>query len=198
MREAQHRRQNSVQTGFLSDRWGEEAIDSDRAMAVRSRTRCLSIRRPPRSSSRRPSERKISRTCRSAFRRSAHAASISSTSRTSRITPSSCRRSASTPRSQGQRLSTCAAWPPAATATIPAPCRRSASTLTNSLSRRSAERSTSTFTISPASRASRVLRARFTAPRAKPARSASSPTSRSSESRLGEWTPNSTRLTMAE
>ena len=56
-------------------------------------------------------------------------------------------------------------------------CRRSASISTSSRSRRSAERSTSTSTTSPGSRASPGRRARSTAPRARPARSASSPTS---------------------
>jgi hypothetical protein len=65
----------------------------------------------------------------------------------------------------------------AATATIRARCPRSASISTSSRSPRSAARSTSTSTTSPASRCCAGRRARSTAPRRKPARSASSPTS---------------------
>ena len=73
--------------------------------------------------------------------------------------------------------STCAASRPAATATTRARCPRSAPISTSSRSRPSAERSTSTSTTSPGSRASPGRRARCTARRARPARSASSPTS---------------------
>ncbi len=76
------------------------------------------------------------------------------------------------------RASTCAASPAAATATTRARSRASAPTSTNSRSRRSRARSTSTSTTSSASRCWPVRRARSTAPARRPARSASSPTSR--------------------
>ena len=86
--------------------------------------------------------------------------------------------------------SICAASQPAATATTRVRCPRSAPILTSSRSRRSAARSTSIFTTSPASRASPARRARFTAHRARPARSASSPTSRSWALRLAGSMPS--------
>ena len=66
-----------------------------------SRRRTARCPTRPKSSSPRPSARRICRTFRSASRRSALGSSTSSTSRTSRITPSSCRRSASRPPQPG-------------------------------------------------------------------------------------------------
>ena len=77
----------------------------------------------------------------------------------------------------GSCRSTCAAWPAAATATIPVRSPASACTSTSSRSPRSTARSTSTCTTSPASRRSPARRARCTAPARRPARCASSPTS---------------------
>ena len=110
-------------------------------------------------------------------RASAPRSSTSCRSTISTIMPATCRASPTRAPARASPTSISAASPAARTPTIRPRCPRSAPISTSSRSRRSPARSTSTSSTSPGSRRWPGRRARSTAPRARPARSASSPTS---------------------